>query len=218
MNKYMNKFFCMIAATVASYAVNIVYNLHSAFAVVWETGTTCAPGSTTSWHTTYVHDNCSDMVHSTCSVWRWYTTGITQSKAAYLIAAGWQLVGCSGDNPTGSAYGSGYGSARASCSYQSYERRPYQPKVDFRSLGCGSYKYCDDRLDEFHCNTAGNAGYISGLTGCNCCPGAMLGDGSYNVYADYDAMAAADCYIVGTIKDETGLFQYTDDNRCYYAS
>lgn len=212
MNKYMNKFFCMIAATVASYAVNIVYNLHSAFAVIWETGQDCGTFYVTRTNTMYLSTTCT----RSCSTAHFYLNIITHSMERTL-PSGYSRLGCTSYNSE--YYYGGWSSAGATCSYGSTELMYSRPNAVFKTFDCGTAKWCDGSgWVEVRCNTAGNAGYISGLTGCNCCPGAMLGDGSYNVYADYDAMAAADCYIVGEIKDETGLFQYTDDNRCYYAS
>lgn len=88
---------------------------------------------------------------------------------------------------------------------------------------CGTAYVCDNgSVIDVVCNDGvmqrGSAGYES-PSGCICCPAVSdaLG-GSWNIYANYDATAAAECYVVGYIQDETGLYQYTDDNRCYYAS
>lgn len=209
MYKYMNKFLCLIATAVASYAVNMFYNINHAFAVIWETGTACTMIRKSTWSTTYSHTYCNGMSCTGCNAYM--TNGLRESMSTAL--PGWGFVSC------GCQVVQVYASVRASCAFASYKATSWLPTPVYSSVACGSVKKCDGTTVEIRCNTASPAGYRSQTGACLCCPSmteTVLG--SFNVYANYDATSSADCYMLGSFSDSTGLFVYTDDNRCYYAS
>lgn len=141
-----------------------------------------------------------------------------------------------GSNASGS-FGSDNESARCACWSSGYRTHTFDAFTMYQQCGiqywCGSGSTATFMRAD--CYTEGWAGYavntggIRGTFSCACCPGAgtggqinsELGSGETangNVFARSlpNAMSASDCYIVGTIADETGLFQYTDSNECHY--
>ncbi len=73
-----------------------------------------------------------------------------------------------------------------------------------------------------YCNTTGSAGYRSyngANQTCVCCPrGDFISESSKSIFSNYNAAAVSDCYITGIFADETGVFEYTNEDKCYYAS
>lgn len=222
MYKYMNKFFCMIAAAITSYAVNMVYNLSNALALTApiSCGTTmltnyrgniCQSGNY--WYPT------SGSKCGTGNNWRTHCPSEAYDAMHDSWVSGWT---CSG-TISNASYG------YCSCS-QTYRSTISAIPV---TGACGTQYWCGSGVSgtvkTVECNTGPfSAGYQAASGGlrqtlyCACCPKSPvdgeIGQGSYMVYANYDATSSAGCYVVGEFSDDTGLFEYTDDNRCYYAS
>lgn len=215
MYKYMNKFFCMIAAAITSYAVNMIYNITNSFAATYVCGQTTI--------TTHTYNVCQsgnwwrpEMMGSRCgtnpSEWRSHCPSVAYDSVYNSWVSGWT---CSGTIYNGTESG------LCDCWY-TYGAQIYAST----SVGvCGTMHICSGTVRSAECNTGPyNAGYIVGgnVRTCACCPTSPV-DGvptqnSLTVLSMYNATSAAECYIVGDFSDDTGLFEYTDDNRCYYAS
>ena len=219
MYKYMNKFFCMIAAAITSYAVNMVYVLDNALGIT----VTCPSVRTTS-----VSYNTA-----TCKSGSWWRPDLPYGKCG--TGAEWEnhcaSYGRAGWSCTGSVYSMEPATGWCTCSstYIGYTTPNAIPVTG----ACGTQYWCGSgstgTVKTVECNTGPfSAGYQAASGGlrrtlyCACCPKSPvdgeIGQGSYMVYANYDATSSAGCYVVGEFSDDTGLFEYTDDNRCYYAS
>ena len=76
-----------------------------------------------------------------------------------------------------------------------------------------TYAFCNREVSEMPGYRTGAAGYQS----CVCCPGANeISGSSEQVSVNYSNYAVSDCYVVGNFADYSGLFEYTNDNKCYY--
>ena len=216
MYKYMNKFFCFLTAMLTSVVVNLFYQLENAFAL------TPGPDRVCNTVSTVYHNNICQYGSY------WYPNSGSKCGTAISSWSHCKEYGRGGWSCKGSVVNASY--AYCNCSSLSYVT--YQPLPKAEACGtkwyCGSESASDFSIVYVECNTGpNNAGYstiaggILATLDCACCPSASdlpWDQGSGGVYSAYDAGAASDCYIMGTLRDSTGLYQYTDENKCYYAS
>ena len=212
MPKYISKFYFLVAAMATSTIVNMIYNINKAFADVPTLVPCPMAGSST----------VMEFNTSSCGSrdgW-WYPGYASGSRCgsgnawtgfcASYGRAGWSCTGSvqSGWNE------SGY--CKCSSSFITYFDGGAAAAV---GIDCGVAYSCEGvGVVSVACNTADTPGYKSGTAACVCCPKITDAGNNFKLYSAYNASAASDCYVVGTLQDETGLYQYTDDNRCYYAS
>lgn len=210
----MNRFFCLMAAMATSTFVNMIYNISNAIA----NPVPICPNSGSSTVYSIVSESCNSVAGywypnhsgSKCGTNPYEWTSHCKGSYGRL---GWNCSGYINGNNGGS------GACVCSSSYVTYfGGGPASERIDT----CGTAYVCDNgSIIDVACNDGivqtGSAGY-EGPSGCICCPAVSTAlGGSFNIYANYDATAATGCYVVGYIQDETGLYQYTDDNKCYYA-
>lgn len=228
MGAYFNRFYCMMAAIVTSYFVNMMYNINSALAAfTCPDGTACQTVSN-SWNCAIVNGSFRGTMYPYSGGSYSTELGNGGGSCNYISAAsvlkgmvpsGYTLAGCHSDGAGGVAH-----SGRAECSYKSCYAAPVSPTT--KTVNCGVVTMCGTSTATASCSQSGRVGFLTnGGKGCACCPtptGAAdyrpHGSSTVNVYAIYNAAAISSCYLVGNFEDETGVFQFTDDNRCYYAS
>lgn len=213
---FINRLCCLAAATASAYFANMIYELNTAFA--WESPT-CRPIGTSSCQTSIRYGQCFG--HSTCTAVDAAIRSIDTTPPS-----GYMFGGCTGEVVQM------YYSVRASCGFVSCGRVSVYPTMVEREAGCGMAKVCNGTVEELSCYTAPTgsapvAGWhkpnpTGQATWCTCCsyfnasamaPASLI---SVQIRSIYGAAAASDCYMVGTFRDESGLFEFTDDNRCYY--
>ncbi|MDR2413010.1 MAG: hypothetical protein LBD50_02235 [Rickettsiales bacterium] len=113
---------------------------------------------------------------------------------------------------------SGYLAASSgSCLCSSYVSL-YTPEAVSSVQNCGTTIWCAGRFVSLSCNTSGSAGYLINASHCACCPQGSGLNGIGSLYSDYNANASSQCYIVGEFSDDEGLFEYTNEDKCYYVS
>lgn len=135
------------------------------------------------------------------------------------------------------SWGSASDTHRCTCKISGYKTYTVDAAAIYQQ--CGIQYWCGSGSTATFvgasCYTDGWAGYAVNTGGiretlsCACCPGAGTGGqvnselgpgetaaGSLFVRSTPNAMSASDCYIVGNVADETGLFEYTDANKCNY--
>jgi len=217
-----------MAAIVTSYFVNMMYNINAAFAAISCPDSSSCQTVSNSWNCHFVNGVFYGTMYPHTG--GNYSTNLGsdgtscnyQSAANVLrtmVPSGYTLVGCYSDNAGGIAI-----SGRAECSYKSCYAVPVYPGI--KSVNCGVVTTCGASTVTASCNQSGRVGFlINNGKGCECCPEATgaadyrpHGSSTVNVFAIYNAAAASSCYIVGEFEDDFGIFSFTDDNRCYYAS
>ncbi len=235
MGKYLNKLYFMMAAMVTSYVVNMMYHMDTAIAAA----ITCPNG--TSCQTMRISWNCesynghiiaSEVTNGTVVNTPYYATagGCNHVLAADVLRGtyipGYAVQSCWSDN--GGAAGIYAGrSGRASCAYTSCVVGPVSPST--KTMPCGVVTMCGATTMTASCFTAQSSSYnagflVNGGKGCECCANSTGSIATYkpigmsNVFSIYNAAARTSCYIIGQFEDEKGLFEFTDSNRCYYAS
>lgn len=231
MGQYLNRLYCMMAAMVTSYVVNMMYQINSAFAY------TCNPVPVTETKN-WASWNCNKVPGSAATATIYRSDGVTQATNLGIVngtcdyaAAGNALnnntylpgltaFNCYSDN-AGDSQGS---SGRASCYYGTYAQ--VTPDAFLVTESCGVHTVCDRSTVAASCFTGGNrAGYLVNTKKCACCPQAtgsanysVVSSGTSNILSIYNAAAIGSCYLIGKFQDTTGLFEFTDSNRCYYGS
>ena len=216
MNKYLNKFFCMISAAIASYAVNMMYKMNSAFAVTYNCGSSI--------YTDYNNNTCQS------GNW-WYPgsrCGSNSDWKSFCRAVDIWGSTIDGWTCTGTVANSTYGYCDCWNVATSYITAVTS------AVQCGTHYICrssagnPERVVAIECNTGpNNAGYESYSLDsnkqrhnfCACCPSGSdltaAGNG-FSVYANVGAQSATGCYVVGELKDTSGLYKYTNTDKCYY--
>ena len=214
MSRYIDRLLYLLAAVSTSTIANLIYSVENAFAL---SPTTSICRSTS---TVYDRNYCQPGSY-------WYPTWGSKCGTEITSSIHCKQYGKGGWSCSGRIIDAH--SAYCICSSTAYSS--YAPVQQAQQCGtrwvCGSENTPSFSVVSVKCNTGpGNAGYKSLAGGiiatwiCACCPGANVpwGQGSGNVYANYDAEAASECYIMGQLMDPSGLYEYTDDNKCYYAS
>ena len=215
MGKKLSQFWYFIGAFVVANVTSFVYHMNSAIAV--------PVGYIGGWDRAC---NSSGYMRSS------FVCTPSNPKFPYLAGApcgsDWRSLcpvtpGVGGWSCTGYIY-SNYQTGSCICS--SATRSTYSPRYA-ASDGYGTTWYCNNASDipsGVVCNSDAYATEVGGIQKryvCSRCPSYVYAadeSGTMHIMATYMATAAAGCYVVGEIQDETGLFEYTDDNRCYYAS
>ena len=226
MNK-INNFMYMIAAVFVS---NLVYFFGNTVAHAWVVAQTCTYAffqTRSVGSTYYIYDRsaCDSYCH------KMYGTGATgrlNVPSCYcsekVTATGrgiWLYV----DIPYG---------GRHECEVE-YVRNigdgvtTYSTETMYSAVTCAVDAYTGSSTAmAFDVNKGTYGKIISSCIGCPCAGGqpmyeSCLGSqnsapGSYmmRVSANRGATSAAGCYVVGTAYDPTGLYEYTDTDKCYY--